>query len=67
LEITGISGAIIGAGGNLPMNAAEKAASDRIALLRQKRRDKWQAVADVVQQPGETLEQVVERVRALAW
>jgi hypothetical protein len=59
--------AILGAGGNPPMNAAEKAASDKIALLRQKRRDRWQAVGDVVQQPEETLEQAVERVRVLSW
>ncbi len=59
--------AIAGAGGNPPMSAAEKRASDNIDALRQRRRDKWAEISGVTQQPGEALEAAVERVRSLAW
>ncbi len=59
--------AITKAGGSAPMSAAEKRASDNIDALREKRRSRWAEVAGVVQDPGETLEAAVERVRAIAW
>lgn len=47
--------------------AAEPEMSQKIDALRQKRVDRFKAVNDVSQQSGETLEQTVERVRAITW
>ncbi len=59
--------AIRGAGGPNLLTNLESQISTDIDALRQKRRDKVKAVNDVVQGADETLEQAVERVRAISW
>lgn len=54
-------------GAAVNFGAGQQAASDTIDSLRAKRVDRFNALAAIAQQSGETLEQAVARVREIKW